>query len=125
MNEFLSLTPALGAGVLLGAFFFGGLWWTVGEGRCVNAGDVVSRQRRSCGWASPWRDLILSDARIGGLLVVSAWLPCRAYCRSRLTRPATTTPPGRNAVCDLSSDIRFFGSAGLSNSTRRSSPPGR
>ena len=32
MNEFLSLTPALGAGVLLGAFFFGGLWWTVRKG---------------------------------------------------------------------------------------------
>ena len=32
MNEFLSLTPALAAGVLLGAFFFGGLWWTVRKG---------------------------------------------------------------------------------------------
>ena len=32
MNEFLSLTPALGAGVLLGAIFFGGLWWTVHKG---------------------------------------------------------------------------------------------
>ncbi|MGO9593449.1 MAG: ATP synthase subunit I [Steroidobacteraceae bacterium] len=32
MNEFLSLTSALGAGVLLGAFFFGGLWWTVRKG---------------------------------------------------------------------------------------------
>ena len=32
MNEPLSLASALGAGVLLGAFFFGGLWWTVREG---------------------------------------------------------------------------------------------
>jgi F1F0 ATPase subunit 2 len=32
MHEFLSLTPALGAGVSLGAFFFGGLWWTVRKG---------------------------------------------------------------------------------------------
>ena len=32
MNEFLSLTSALGAGVLLGALFFGGLWWTVRKG---------------------------------------------------------------------------------------------
>ena len=32
MSEFLSLTPALAAGVLLGAFFFGGLWWTVRKG---------------------------------------------------------------------------------------------
>ena len=29
MNEPLSLASALVAGVLLGAFFFGGLWWTV------------------------------------------------------------------------------------------------
>ncbi len=32
MNEALSLGPALGAGVLLGALFFGGLWWTVRKG---------------------------------------------------------------------------------------------
>ena len=29
MNETLSLVLALVAGVLLGAIFFGGLWWTV------------------------------------------------------------------------------------------------
>jgi F1F0 ATPase subunit 2 len=29
MNELLSLAPALAMGVLLGAIFFGGLWWTV------------------------------------------------------------------------------------------------
>ena len=32
MNEFLSLVPALAAGLLLGLFFFGGLWWTVVRG---------------------------------------------------------------------------------------------
>ena len=32
MNEFLSLALALAAGVLLGAIFFGGLWWTVRKG---------------------------------------------------------------------------------------------
>jgi F1F0 ATPase subunit 2 len=32
MNEFLSLAPALTAGLLIGAFFFGGLWWTVIRG---------------------------------------------------------------------------------------------
>lgn len=32
MNEILSLAPALVAGVLLGAMFFGGLWWTVRKG---------------------------------------------------------------------------------------------
>lgn len=29
MNEMFSLTPALATGLLLGAMFFGGLWWTV------------------------------------------------------------------------------------------------
>ena len=32
MNETLSLVTALVAGVLLGAIFFGGLWWTVRKG---------------------------------------------------------------------------------------------
>ena len=32
MNEFLILAEALAAGLLLGAFFFGGLWWTVRKG---------------------------------------------------------------------------------------------
>ena len=32
MNEPLSLASALVAGVLLGTFFFGGLWWTVRRG---------------------------------------------------------------------------------------------
>ena len=32
MNELLTLVLALAAGVLLGAIFFGGLWWTVRKG---------------------------------------------------------------------------------------------
>jgi F1F0 ATPase subunit 2 len=32
MNNSLSLVLAFAAGVLLGAFFFGGLWWTVNKG---------------------------------------------------------------------------------------------
>ena len=32
MNETLTLALALVAGVLLGAIFFGGLWWTVRKG---------------------------------------------------------------------------------------------
>jgi F1F0 ATPase subunit 2 len=32
MNEFLTLVMVLAAGLLLGAFFFGGLWWTVRKG---------------------------------------------------------------------------------------------
>jgi len=32
MNELIFLALALGAGLLLGAVFFGGLWWTVQQG---------------------------------------------------------------------------------------------
>ena len=32
MNELLFLAPAFAAGLLLGAIFFGGLWWTVRKG---------------------------------------------------------------------------------------------
>ncbi|HEV2692771.1 MAG TPA: ATP synthase subunit I [Verrucomicrobiae bacterium] len=32
MNEILMLVLALVAGLLLGGFFFGGLWWTVRKG---------------------------------------------------------------------------------------------
>jgi F1F0 ATPase subunit 2 len=32
MPEFFPLAGALAAGVLLGAIFFGGLWWTVNRG---------------------------------------------------------------------------------------------
>ena len=32
MSNTLDLAPALVAGALLGAFFFGGLWWTVQKG---------------------------------------------------------------------------------------------
>lgn len=36
MNEPLSLASALVAGGLLGAIFFGGLWWTVRQGLSSN-----------------------------------------------------------------------------------------
>lgn len=32
MNDMIILAPALAAGVLLGAMFYGGLWWTVQKG---------------------------------------------------------------------------------------------
>jgi F1F0 ATPase subunit 2 len=35
MNETIILAAALAAGVLLGAIFFGGLWWTVRKGVTV------------------------------------------------------------------------------------------
>jgi F1F0 ATPase subunit 2 len=35
MNETLMLALTFAAGLLLGAFFFGGLWWTVRKGMSV------------------------------------------------------------------------------------------
>lgn len=32
MNDILDLVPALATGILLGAIFFAGLWWTVRKG---------------------------------------------------------------------------------------------
>ena len=32
MSDILAVALALSAGALLGAFFFGGLWWTVQKG---------------------------------------------------------------------------------------------
>jgi len=32
MNEIFNLVPALAAGMLFGAMFFGGLWWTIQKG---------------------------------------------------------------------------------------------
>ena len=32
MNEYLELLLALGAGLLFGTMFFGGLWWTIRKG---------------------------------------------------------------------------------------------
>jgi F1F0 ATPase subunit 2 len=41
MNDALGLASAVAAGGLLGAFFYGGLWWTV-------------RQGVSSGWVALW-----------------------------------------------------------------------
>jgi F1F0 ATPase subunit 2 len=32
MNDFVALTVVLMAGILIGGFFFGGLWWTIQKG---------------------------------------------------------------------------------------------
>ena len=36
MNELLTLTAAAVAGGVLGAMFFGGLWWTIQKGKASN-----------------------------------------------------------------------------------------
>lgn len=40
MNETLSLVMALLAGLLLGAIFFGGLWWTIQKGLSSRRPDL-------------------------------------------------------------------------------------
>ncbi len=39
MSELLNLASALGAGIMLGAVFFGGLWWTIRRG--ISSGRVA------------------------------------------------------------------------------------
>ena len=56
MNDILPLALALAAGLLLGAFFFGGLWWTVQKGVASERpalwflGSLLLRTERYSGW---------------------------------------------------------------------------
>ena len=61
MNETLMLVLALVAGVLLGAMFFGGLWWTVCKG--------VSSQRPALWFLGSL--LLRTSIILGGFYVVS------------------------------------------------------
>jgi F1F0 ATPase subunit 2 len=89
MNETLILVLAWAAGVLLGAFFFGGLWWTVRKG--------VS-SRRPALWFFGSLLLRTGVALVGFYLVANGdWqrlLPCLVgfvmaqLIVTRLTRPA-------------------------------------
>jgi F1F0 ATPase subunit 2 len=92
MNEFLSLAPALAAGVLLGAIFFGGLWWTVRKG--------VSSE-----WPALWffgsLPLRMSIAMAGFYFVGRGhwerWVPCLlGFVVARLVARWLTRSPGRN-----------------------------
>ena len=66
---------ALAAGLLLGAFFFGGLWWTVTQGRFIRAaGALVLRQPAAADEHCPGGILLCRAANIGsgGCCVSSA-----------------------------------------------------
>jgi F1F0 ATPase subunit 2 len=71
MNEFLPLAASLVAGLLLGAFFFGGLWWTVRKG--------MSSERPAL-WFFGSLLLRMSTALLGFYLVGQGswarWLAC-------------------------------------------------
>jgi F1F0 ATPase subunit 2 len=71
MHELLFLAPPLAAGLLLGAFFFGGLWWTVIKG--------VSSQRPALWFFGSM--LLRMNVTLAGFYFVAReswklWLPC-------------------------------------------------
>jgi F1F0 ATPase subunit 2 len=61
MNETIILVLAAGAGILLGAIFFGGLWWTVHKG--------VSSQRPALWFLGSM--LVRTGIAVAGFYVVS------------------------------------------------------
>ena len=89
MNETLRLAPALVMGVLLGAMFFGGLWWTVRRG--------VSSQRPALWFFGSL--LLRMTIALAGFYVVSGghWerlLVCLlGFVTARLIVTRLTRPP--------------------------------
>ena len=89
MSEFLALAPPLAAGLILGALFFGGLWWTVVKG--------VSSQRPAL-WFLGSLMLRMSITLLGFYIVAREdwrrWLLCvlgfvmARLVTQRLARPA-------------------------------------
>jgi F1F0 ATPase subunit 2 len=88
MSEILFLAPPLTAGLLLGAFFFGGLWWTVNRG--------VSSQRPALWFFASM--LARTSITLAGFYFVGhedwkRWPPCllgfvlARLVAQRLTRP--------------------------------------
>jgi F1F0 ATPase subunit 2 len=89
MSDILGLVPSLAAGLLLGAMFFGGLWWTI-------------RRALSSRWPASWflSSLLLrasltvigfywvSDGRWERLLACVAGFIIARLIVIRLTRPA-------------------------------------
>ena len=89
MSEFLSLAPALAAGLLLGVFFFGGLWWTVIRGVSSPRpalwffGSMMLDERHSGG------TLFCRARELGAMAVVSAW-----FCPGTPRREVADPPAG-------------------------------
>ena len=89
MNDFLFSAPALAAGLLLGAFFFGGLWWTVIRG--------VSSQRPALWFFGSM--LLRMSITLAGFYCVGRenwdrWLLCLlGFVLARLVVKWRTRPP--------------------------------
>ncbi len=84
----LQIALVLLAGMLLGALFFGGLWWTVQKGAGVKATrTVVRREPAAAHRASCWPDFILfAGADWKRLLAVPARIHHRARGRDQADR---------------------------------------
>ena len=97
MNETLGLALALVAGVLLGAFFFGGLWWTVRKGVSSERpalwffGSLLLRMSVDPGWI-----LLCFGRSLGAAAAVSPWI-CPGTPGRDVADPAVgrkPNPPG-------------------------------
>jgi F1F0 ATPase subunit 2 len=92
MNEPLSLATALVMGVLLGAMFYGGLWWTVRRG--------VSSKRVAFWFLGSL--LLRMGLALAGFYLVAAghWerllLCLLGFVMARLAATRLTRPPGVN-----------------------------
>src|SRR5450432_2638672 len=94
MTEFLSLTSAMAAGVLLGAIFFGGLWCTVRKGLASERPEL---------WFLGGMLLRMSVTLAGFYLVGrerwDRWLMgLVGFFLARLAAGLIARSPGRNAI---------------------------
>ena len=130
MSDILALALAFVAGTLLGAFFFGGLWWTVQKGMTSEApalwflGSLLLRT----GLILAGFYFVVAESLVEAR-GVPPWIPDRARHR----REAAHTRAGRRAdsigrgdqQCALLPMSWFSGGTALSSSIARSSRPGR
>ena len=102
MAEFFAVASALAAGLLLGVFFFGGLWWTVVRGAASQQPAV---------WFFGSLVLRMSITLVGFYFVgrdhLGRWLACllgfvlARLIVTRLTRrpPGQRRPPAPESSC--------------------------
>ena len=89
--KLLCLVLALMTGVLLGAIFFGGLWWTVRKGVLVQtAGALVLRQPVAANERCPGWFLFHRARSLGEAAGVPSWI-----CHGALDRDAAHPSGGK------------------------------
>ena len=102
MSETLTLMLAWAAGGLLGAIFFGGLWWTVRKGVSSDAaGALVLRQPAAANEHGLGRLLLCFGRSLAAAAALSPWIrhgePLREVAHAAIARrpepPGTGGPP--------------------------------